>query len=118
MFAEGPYGPEKDYFLDYKTLVLVAGGIGVTPFVAVIRDLLCRYNDAKVSEGLQLPSEVHLIWCVPRKADLDTLRELQPAVLFPGYAGGPLKIDVKAFVTREQPGGKKLDSQFDLIGME
>lgn len=105
LFAEGPYGPEEDYFLEYKTLILVSGGVGVTPFLALLRDLLCRYNNQEGSKvGQQLPSEVHLIWCVPRKADLATLRELQPAALFPGYAGGPLKIDVKAFVTREQPG--------------
>ena len=102
LFAEGPYGLEKDYFLQYKTLVLVAGGVGITPFMAVLRDLLCRYN--QTSGATHLPSEVHLIWCVPRRADLATLRELQPEHLFPNFAGGPLKLDVKAFVTREQPG--------------
>lgn len=116
LFVEGPYGPEKDYFLEYKTLVLIAGGVGVTPFVALLRDLLCRYNHEGSKTAQGLPSEVHLIWCVPKKADLATLRDLQPAALFPGYVGGPLKIDVKAFVTREQPGAVVGNEKFAYAG--
>ncbi|KAG0602234.1 hypothetical protein M758_10G000600 [Ceratodon purpureus] len=118
LFVEGPYGPEKDYFLQYKTLVLVAGGVGITPFLAVLRDLLCRYNQELGSHPEGLPTDVHLIWCVPREADLATLRDLQPARLLPNYAGGPLKIDVKVFVTREQPGARTSSEKLAFPGSQ
>lgn len=110
VFAEGPYGPEQDYFLGYKTLVLVAGGVGITPFLAVLRDLLCHHQ-AGFGSAAGLPTKVHLIWCVPRRADLATLGDIKPALLFPGFEDGPLTVDVKAYVTREQIGAEPTDNK-------
>ncbi|KAL3680615.1 hypothetical protein R1sor_023571 [Riccia sorocarpa] len=103
IFAEGPYGPESDYFLRYKTLVLVAGGVGITPFMAIIRDLLCRYKNGQES----LPENVELIWCVPRETDLETLRDISPNQIYPEFFSSKLKICVRCFVTRENSGDLK-----------
>ncbi|KAL2621508.1 hypothetical protein R1flu_001713 [Riccia fluitans] len=100
IFAEGPYSPETDYFLRYKTLVLVAGGVGITPFMAIIRDLLCRYQKGQES----IPENVELIWCVPRKTDLGTLRDISPEEIYPEVTTSKLKICVRCFVTRENAG--------------
>lgn len=83
----------------YKTLVLVAGGIGITPFIAVLRDLLCRHRQENDSNQ-HLPSKVHLIWCVRSASELQTLESLSPSLLFPDYATGKLNIDVKAYITQ------------------
>ncbi|OAE27343.1 hypothetical protein AXG93_441s1030 [Marchantia polymorpha subsp. ruderalis] len=102
LFAEGPYGPERDYFLRYKTLVLVAGGVGITPYMAIIRDLLCRYRMGQ--EGI--PENVELIWCVPRRADLATLKDVAPTQMYPEFGNSKLNIVIRTFVTREGGDGK------------
>ncbi|KAG0483081.1 hypothetical protein HPP92_011165 [Vanilla planifolia] len=37
---EGPYGHEMPYHLMYENLILVAGGIGISPFFAILSDIL------------------------------------------------------------------------------
>jgi ferric-chelate reductase len=34
--VEGPDGHDSDFFLWYESLILVAGGIGITPFIAIL----------------------------------------------------------------------------------
>ncbi|KAF6175453.1 hypothetical protein GIB67_035875 [Kingdonia uniflora] len=45
--VEGPYGHELAYHLMYENLILVAGGIGISPFLAILRDILHRINMSK-----------------------------------------------------------------------
>ncbi|KDP43661.1 hypothetical protein JCGZ_24119 [Jatropha curcas] len=40
--VEGPYGNRLPYHLMYEILVLVAGGIGISPFIAVLSDVIHR----------------------------------------------------------------------------
>ncbi|KAL3702126.1 hypothetical protein R1sor_020148 [Riccia sorocarpa] len=94
--VEGPYGHESSYFLDYEALLLVAGGIGVSPFVAIIRDLLHRYK--KNEPGL--PHDVTLVWAVKSHKELRILDSLHPNSIYPDYAG-QLTLNVKAYVTQE-----------------
>ncbi|KAG6549893.1 hypothetical protein Mapa_008875 [Marchantia paleacea] len=94
--VEGPYGHESSYFLDYEALLLVAGGIGVSPFVAVIRDLLHRYKRNEPG----LPHDVTLVWAVKTHKELRILDSLQPNLTYPDYAL-QLKLNVKAFVTKD-----------------
>lgn len=106
--AEGPYGHESNYFLRYKNLVLVAGGAGVTPFLAIIQDLLKRHELQQ--EGL--PTNIHLIWCVRRRSELATLRTIKPSQIYPRFAykqdgaNGGLTLNVQAFVTGEAMAGE------------
>ncbi|KAG0577508.1 hypothetical protein KC19_5G161700 [Ceratodon purpureus] len=104
--AEGPYGHESNYFLRYKNLVLVAGGAGVTPFIAIIQDLLKRYE--LQHDGL--PENIHLIWCVRRRSELATLRTVKPSqiysrYLYQGAGKGGLTLNLQAFVTGEAIAG-------------
>ncbi|KAL2649564.1 hypothetical protein R1flu_017692 [Riccia fluitans] len=94
--VEGPYGHESSYFLDYEALLLVAGGIGVSPFVALIRDLLYRYKNNEPG----LPHDVTLVWAVKSHKELRVLDSLHPNSIYPDYAG-QLTLNVKAYVTQE-----------------
>jgi predicted ferric reductase/Ca2+-binding EF-hand superfamily protein len=50
---DGPYGaPCVDVF-DSPRVVLVAGGIGVTPFASVLESIVCRLREAPLSRPLQ-----------------------------------------------------------------
>ncbi|CAM6010432.1 unnamed protein product [Sphagnum balticum] len=108
--AEGPYGHETNFFLRYETLVLIAGGIGITPFMAILRDLLHRHQSlGQGAAGVLLPSTVELVWCVRRTQDLDILKQICPAAIFQGITDSNLKIVVKVYVT--QPSLESLNLQ-------
>lgn len=102
--AEGPYGHESEYYLNYKTLVLVAGGIGITPFMAIIRDILYRYRVTATSdkEGERLPKNIVLIWAVRSESELDILRQISPSLSFNNYESSECRIRVRAYVTQRQ----------------
>lgn len=85
----------------YKNLILVAGGVGVTPYLAILRDLLKRHESGE--EGL--PTNVQLIWCVRRSPELATLGAIQPNKIYSSYGcedlNPRLAIDVNAYITGE-----------------
>jgi predicted ferric reductase len=99
LHAEGPYGHERDYFLRYRNLMLVAGGAGITPFMAIVQDILKRHS--KNQEGL--PTTVNLIWCVRSRGELATLNTIKPGELL-GYDQSKqsnFRLNVHAYVTGE-----------------
>ncbi|KAG6557586.1 hypothetical protein Mapa_000862 [Marchantia paleacea] len=92
--VEGPYGDESDFFLKKKSLILVAGGIGVTPFLAILRDVLHRHR----LQQEDLPTSIKLIFCVRNAKDLCLLDTLNPEDILPGYEER-LQITIHAFIT-------------------
>ncbi|KAG8346980.1 putative ferric reductase [Trypanosoma vivax] len=53
LFIEGPYG-QSHHFTDYKRVVLVAGGIGVTPCASIFNNLHQRLLEGKVGPTITL----------------------------------------------------------------
>lgn len=103
IIAEGPYGHESEYYLNYKTLVLVAGGIGITPFMAIIRDILHQYRvTAANNKEEQLPKNIVLIWAVRSESELDILRQVSPSLISSNYKSCDCRIRVKVYVTQAQ----------------
>ena len=80
----------------YETLILVAGGIGVSPFVAILRDLLHRYQ----RDQPNVPSDVTLIWAVQKSEELQLLDLVSASTICPDY-NQKFNLHVHAFVTRE-----------------
>lgn len=82
--------------------MLVAGGVGITPYLAIIKELLKRHQLKQ--DGL--PTHVQLIWCVRRSSELSTLLDICPAKICPNLAAAgeefkSLTIDVAVYVTGE-----------------
>lgn len=103
IIAEGPYGHESEYYLNYKTLVLIAGGIGITPLMAIIRDILHRYRiKATNANEEQLPKNIVLIWAVRSESELDILRQVSPSLISSNYKSCDFRIRVRVFVTQIQ----------------
>lgn len=48
---DGPYGAPAQDFRNYDVLLLVGLGIGATPFVSILRDLL---NNIKIADELMV----------------------------------------------------------------
>lgn len=51
MLVDGPYGAPAQDFRNYDVLLLVGLGIGATPFISILRDLL---NNIKLAEELMV----------------------------------------------------------------
>jgi len=56
IFVDGPYGNLTMNIQQYKVIVLVAGGIGVTPMISILKSL--------VHKGAENYSKIYFIWSV------------------------------------------------------
>ncbi|KAG6555839.1 hypothetical protein Mapa_002480 [Marchantia paleacea] len=79
---------------EYNSLILVAGGIGVTPFLAILRDVLHRHKLHQEN----LPSSIQIVFCVRNQKDLYLLDTINPSEILPNYED-LVQIRVHAFVT-------------------
>ncbi|KAI5084359.1 hypothetical protein GOP47_0000528 [Adiantum capillus-veneris] len=95
--VEGPYGDESNFFLKYKVLVLIGGGIGVTPLLAIVSDVLHRKRLGQED----LPNSIHIYHCVRTPEELCVLNSVDPNSIVPQYEKHGLMIDVCAYVTSQ-----------------
>lgn len=84
----------------YKNLMLIAGGVGITPFLAILNDLLKRHQ----LKQEKLPVCVQVIWSVRNTSELYILHDIRPAQICPSLANGDtnnLTLQIEVFVTRD-----------------
>ncbi|KAL5993187.1 hypothetical protein ACLOJK_014110 [Asimina triloba] len=93
--VEGPYGHEVANHLMYQNLVLVAGGIGISPFLAILRDIM---HQVRINQPRQ-PKNVLVIWAVKTSKDISLLSLVDSALCPPLSDRLHLKIEI--FVTQE-----------------
>lgn len=53
LLVDGPYGAPAQDYQNYDVLLLVGLGIGATPFVSILKDLL---NNSRTNEDQQTPA--------------------------------------------------------------
>ncbi|KAI3770748.1 hypothetical protein L6452_01891 [Arctium lappa] len=94
--VEGPYGHESPYHLTYENLILVAGGIGISPFLAILSDILHRIRESKPC----MPRNVLIVWAVKKSDELPLLQSLDLKSLCP-YFYNTLNLEIQTYVTRE-----------------
>ena len=93
---EGPYGHESPYHLMYENLILVAGGIGISPFLAILSDIIHR-----IEEGMPcMPKNVLVLWSVKKSTELSLLAAVD-AQSISSSVSDKLHLDIQAFVTQE-----------------
>ncbi|XP_027123612.1 ferric reduction oxidase 8, mitochondrial-like isoform X2 [Coffea arabica] len=91
--VEGPYGSASADFLSYDSLLLVAGGIGITPFLSILQEIAsARSNGRRIH-----PKRVLLIYAVKKTQDVSLLNPVLAQLL--NVEQNYLKL--KVFVTRE-----------------
>ncbi|CAK7335898.1 unnamed protein product [Dovyalis caffra] len=94
--VEGPYGHEAPYHLMYENLILVAGGIGISPFLAILSDILHRVNEGRPC----LPRNVLIVWAVKRSDELPLLSTIDLESICPNFYD-KLNLEISIYVTRE-----------------
>ncbi|CAG8451343.1 7997_t:CDS:2 [Scutellospora calospora] len=98
MKVDGPYGKPSLNFAQYRTVVLVSGGIGITPMISILRDLV----DRQTSKMPITTQSIYFIWTVP---DTNTyscfgneLNEITEK--FNRLPKSKYLLDIKVFLTR------------------
>ncbi|MCD9560932.1 hypothetical protein HAX54_019795 [Datura stramonium] len=94
--VEGPYGHESPYHLTYENLILVAGGIGISPFLAILSDILHRVNDSRPC----LPRNILIVWAIKNSDELPLLETIDMEAICPLFSE-KLNLEIQTFVTRE-----------------
>ncbi len=86
--VEGPYGHFSSSYIKEKDQVWIAGGIGITPFLSLARDMY--------------PNKIDLFWCVNTEDEAVYLNELEKIVqdnqnfrftIWPSKTQGHLSVD-------------------------
>ncbi|KAK8987158.1 hypothetical protein V6N11_055470 [Hibiscus sabdariffa] len=94
--VEGPYGHESPYHLMYENLILVAGGIGISPFLAILSDILHRVNDGKPC----LPRRIMVVWAIKKSEELPLLSTINMESICPFFSD-KISLEINTYVTRE-----------------
>jgi len=81
ILVDGPYGSSSEEVFQYKTLILVGAGIGVTPFASIMRSIVMQHKMQKAvyRENGQMFSDdirVHFFWCCRDRLEFDSFKSL------------------------------------------
>ncbi|KAM1731636.1 hypothetical protein ACFX11_017496 [Malus domestica] len=90
--VEGPYGHEIPYHLVYEHLVLVAGGIGISPFLAVLSDIVHCVKEGRLCQV----RNILIVWAVKTSNELPLLSTIDM-----DSVSSKLNIQTLIYVTRE-----------------
>ena len=83
-------------FCRYENLILVAGGIGISPFLAILSDILHRINNRKPC----LPRNVLIVWAVKKSDELPLLHSFDMKSICPFFSD-LMNLEIQTYVTRE-----------------
>ncbi|KAH7425228.1 hypothetical protein KP509_11G045300 [Ceratopteris richardii] len=98
--VEGPYYDESNFYLRYESVILVGGGIGVTPLLAILQDII-QQRARGTHENMNIPTYVELYYCVRTPQELCVLDQIEPKHFVPTYKSLGLQIKVHAYITSE-----------------
>ncbi|KAH7404965.1 hypothetical protein KP509_15G051300 [Ceratopteris richardii] len=110
--VEGPYGDETDFYVRYNTVVLIGGGIGVTPLLAILSDVLHRTRATQMNASQT--RSIHLYHCIRKVEELCVLNSVNPNDICPEYEKLGLRICVSVYVTNSSSTTGCKDREIDL----
>lgn len=83
----------------YDSLLLVAGGIGITPFLSILQEIASSQNNT----AFGISTRIQLIYVVKKSQDICILNSVSP--LIRDQSAEPLRLKLKVFVTQEEQSG-------------
>lgn len=93
------HGYKFEILCRYDSLLLVAGGIGITPFLSILQELVAAQNSGRYKF---LP-KIQLIFAVKKVQDICLLNSISPLIFNQPVEKCHLK--VKVYVTQEEQSG-------------
>ena len=72
---DGPFGTASQEVYDYPVAVLVAGGIGVTPFASILKDIWYRFKNRSEFPAMKL-QKVYFYWIAREKEAFEWFHDL------------------------------------------
>ncbi|KAG7307091.1 hypothetical protein JYU34_007227 [Plutella xylostella] len=110
MLVDGPYTSAMQGVSRSGVSVCVAAGVGVTPFVAVLQDLLLYPRN-------RLPGRVHLIWIVRYEQEISWLADLATRTIQElRNSNRPDRLQIELYVTNsKKPASCKNGPLSDII---
>ncbi|KAM9377184.1 dual oxidase 1 [Pholidichthys leucotaenia] len=72
LYLDGPFGEGHQEWIDYEVSVLVGGGIGVTPFASILKDLVFK---SSVKSKI-LCKKVYFIWVTRTQRQFEWMSEI------------------------------------------
>ncbi|XP_053406292.1 dual oxidase 2-like [Mercenaria mercenaria] len=73
LYLDGPFGEGHQDWYRYKVAVLVGGGIGVTPFASILKDIVFKSK----TENVRFPCEkVYFIWVTRTQKQFEWLTDI------------------------------------------
>ncbi|XP_076916324.1 ferric reduction oxidase 8, mitochondrial-like [Bidens hawaiensis] len=95
--VEGPYGPASTDFLSkYDSLLLVAGGIGVTPFLSILQEISSTKRN-------NFPTKIQLVYIMKKSNNISILNSILP--LLTNKKSKEFNLKLKVYVTQETQSG-------------
>lgn len=95
---EGPYGGYET-FASYGTVILFAGGVGITHCVGYVHHLLTQY-----AQGTCATQKILLVWSVPNTESLEWVRQWMDQILRMEHRRDVLRIQL--YVTKPRHRGE------------
>ncbi|XP_023007323.1 putative respiratory burst oxidase homolog protein H [Cucurbita maxima] len=73
ILIKGPYGAPAQSYEDYDVLLLIGLGIGATPMISILKDLLnhIKTNDPHSAGAQKLPQKAYFYWVTKEQASFD-----------------------------------------------
>lgn len=69
LYLDGPFGEGHQEWIDFEVSVLVGGGIGVTPFASILKDLVFK---SSIRSKIQCKKVLHKIKQLPKYFELNS----------------------------------------------
>ncbi|XP_062116160.1 ferric reduction oxidase 8, mitochondrial [Humulus lupulus] len=98
--VEGPYGPSSTDFLSYDSLLLIAGGVGITPFLSIMQEITSAWQSGN---HIQYPTRIQLVFIAKSSQDICLLSSISHLIL--NQSAEQFHLKLKVFVTQEQQSG-------------
>jgi len=140
VLIDGPYGAPSQHIFQAEHAVLIAAGIGITPFASILQSIMCRYRNHRhkcpncqfIWDNPQndetFVKKVDFIWVTREQRSLEwfisllSRMEIEQQHLRQNSDKGPLLLDVHLYVTSAKSAAdlKALNVylSLDLIGRE
>lgn len=73
IYIKGPYGAPAQNYKKYDILLLIGLGIGATPMISILKDLLnqIKANDPHTTDAQKVPKRAYFYWVTKEQASFD-----------------------------------------------